>query len=220
VSADVAAGAALFAGNNCQGCHGGPKWTISQVFYTPGVAENAALLTKAWTQPAGFPAGLLPAATSTNRFMRFFGTTAASNDPTLTPNFDQMQCILRPVGTFGVADATVAADASFEVRANMSSKAQGSEVDGNGYNPPSLLGLATGAPYLHAGNAQTLESMLSDTFHAHHQSLSPNFLQAADSNAPLYRKQIIAYLLSIDTSTATVMIPSVGSSGGNFCVAP
>ena len=31
----VQAGKELFMAGNCQGCHGGAKWTTSRVFYTP-----------------------------------------------------------------------------------------------------------------------------------------------------------------------------------------
>ncbi|HEY6880620.1 MAG TPA: hypothetical protein VI299_21505, partial [Polyangiales bacterium] len=42
----VAAGAEVFAHDgSCQGCHGGDKWTVSKLFYKPGVAVNAALKT-------------------------------------------------------------------------------------------------------------------------------------------------------------------------------
>ncbi len=44
VTADVTAGAALFAGQgNCTGCHSGAKWTISSAkFYAPGDVPNDA----------------------------------------------------------------------------------------------------------------------------------------------------------------------------------
>src|SRR5439155_7333145 len=34
-AAKVASGKQLFSAGNCQGCHGGDKWTISRLFYTP-----------------------------------------------------------------------------------------------------------------------------------------------------------------------------------------
>ena len=42
---------------SCQGCHGGDKWTVSKLFYTPGVEVNAALKVTNFAVPAGFPAG-------------------------------------------------------------------------------------------------------------------------------------------------------------------
>ena len=203
----VTAGAALFSGANCQGCHGGENWTISKVFYDPTLATTNALKTAAWTPPAGFPASLLPASTPANQLMRFGGANAAA--------FDQLQCILRPVGTFGTGDAEVSVA---EVRVDMSTKAQGDEADGKGYNPPSLLGLATGAPFFHAGNARSLEGVFSSTFATHMKALSPNFLDDDASGAK--KAQLIQFLLSIDEDTATVAVPSAGATGGNFCAAP
>ena len=104
-----------------------------------------------------------------------------------------------------------------EKRINMTATAQGNETDGKGYNPPSLLGLATGAPYLHAGNARTLESLLSDTFKSHHQALAINFLDPSDTNAATERDELVAFLLSIDAATTTVALPALGPTGGDFC---
>jgi YVTN family beta-propeller protein len=208
-SSKVTAGAALFSQKNCQGCHGGDKWTLSKVFYAPGVVENGNLKSKSWTLAvtgAGFPSSLLPASTPTNQLMRFDQGNPAA--------LDQIQCVLRPVGTFGVAESDVGIA---EKRINMTATAQGNETDGKGYNPPSLLGLATGAPYMHAGNARTLESMLSDTFKQHHQAFAVNFLDPSDSQAGTERDQLVAFLLSIDNSTQSVAIPALGATGGDFC---
>jgi hypothetical protein len=140
----VAAGETLFKdamqGGVCQGCHGGPKWTISKMFYTPKGATNAALFMKAWSGAGlvgmGFPMALLPATTPPNQVMRFGN---AAND--------SLECILRPVGTFNVAAPGVGVA---ELRQDMITAAQGNAMDGKGYNPPSLLGLSVGAPFLHA----------------------------------------------------------------------
>ena len=207
-AAKVAAGKALFASDgSCQGCHGGDKWTISKRFHAPAVDTSAALLTTAWTPPASFPAALLPAATPANRFMRFQNGNAAA--------FDQFQCILRPVGTFDKADAVTGI---LEKRQDMTTAAQGNQTDGNGYNPPSLYGVALGAPYLHGGQAATLESLFSTTFATHYQALAPNFLADADPAARAQKvDQLVQYLLSIDEGTPSLGIPAAGAGGGNFC---
>ena len=36
-----------------------------------------------------------------------------------------------------------------------------------GFNPPALVGMGTGAPFFHGGNARTLEEVFSSTFNAH-----------------------------------------------------
>ncbi len=209
--AKVDEGKAIYLDANCAGCHGGSKWTISKVFYDASIDTNKKLLAKAWTPPQYFPASLLPAATATNRFMRFGGANPAA--------FDQIQCILRPVGTFKVAEKDVGIS---ELRVDMKTPGQGAEADGNGYNPPSLLGLVTGAPYFHAGNARTLEAVLSATFEKHHTALAANFLQEQDpAKKQAIVSKLVHYLLSIDEDTAPVAAPATaGGTGGDFCTAP
>jgi mono/diheme cytochrome c family protein len=210
----VAAGQALFSGDGaCQGCHGGAKWTISKVFYDPTPATSAALKSKAWPALNGFPTALLPATQPADQVMRFGGANPAA--------FDQLLCMMRPVGTFDVAEpgAGIA-----ELRVDMTTAAQGggdASGEGKGYNPPSLLGMVTGGPYYHGGNARTLEAAFSSTFATHHQSLAPNFLTDSDPAARAAKvDQLVAFLLSVDGDTTTVGIPALGAQGGDFCQAP
>lgn len=206
----VAEGRKLFTNEGaCQGCHGGDKWTISSMFYTPSTNQSAALAQLSWSPPAGFPSTLLPASTVGNRKMRFGGANPAA--------FDQIQCVLRPVGTFGTSDAYAGVA---ELRADMSTAGQGNEVDGKGFNPPSLLGLSTGAPYLHAGGATTLESLLSTGFGAHYAALAPNFLADTDPAARSKKvAQLVQFLLSLDEASDPVAVPAAGAQGGSFCAA-
>ena len=208
--AKIAAGKTLFVSDgSCNGCHGGDKWTISKRFYQPSVATTTALGTTAWAPPAGFPGALLPAADQ--RFMRF-----ANGNPAA---FDQIQCILRPVATFGKADALMGQ--VVERRQDMTSPAQGNQVNGNGYNPPSLVGIQVGAPYLHAGNAATLESLFSATFKEHYGTLAPNFLQESDPAERAAKvEQLVQFLLSIDADAPVTSIPAPGALGGDFCASP
>jgi hypothetical protein len=202
----VEQGKKVFEEGSCAGCHSGDKWTISTLFYQPSVATMTALSTKSWTAPAGFPAELLPA-TPANAFMRF---------PAANGGLDQIQCILRPVGTFAANDGRAGAS---ELRADMKTPGQGNETDGKGYNPPSLLGLSTGAPYLHAGGALTLESLLSTQFKAHHGALAKGFLDEYDHDRAKKIDWLVQYLLSIDEGTEALPIPVAGAKGGDFCTA-
>ena len=194
----------------CQGCHSGDKWTVSRLFYEPNTATNAQLFTTPFAIPAGFPSALLPATVPANQTLRFAGGNAAA--------FDQILCAVRPVGTFNVAEPDVGIA---ELRADMTTLAQGAgnpAGEGAGFNPPSLLGLSTGAPYLHAGNARTLEALLASTFETHHRSLAPNFLAETDP-AAVQRQvdQLVQFLLSIDEGTQAPAIPEPGAAGGELC---
>jgi DNA-binding beta-propeller fold protein YncE len=206
--AKIAAGKTLFINDgSCIGCHGGDKWTISTRFYQPELAATDALKAAAWTPPAGFPTTLLPGADQ--RFMRF-----ATGAP--LGNFDQMQCILRPVATFGKADKVMGQ--VVERRQDMVATAQGNDPNGNGFNPPSLFGMQTGAPYLHSGGASTLESLFSPTFTEHYGTLAPNFLKETDPTERAAKvEQLVQFILSIDSDAPTTTIPAAGAQGGNFC---
>jgi cytochrome c peroxidase len=140
--------------------------------------------------------------------------------------FEQLQCILRPVGTI-VANGAVptgvspAAVGVLELRQDMVTGAQGAGgVNANdfttGFNPPSLLGLQVGAPYFHAGNASTLEELLSSQFLGHHQSAIASVFTPSATDI----QQLVAYMLSLDGSTAPVTIPVAGNGGGDICAYP
>jgi mono/diheme cytochrome c family protein len=198
VASEVSAGRGLFTRHHCDGCHGGPRWTLSRRFYTPGEAAShrttGDLINRTFTIPMGFPAAVAPAP---GRFR------LAPFDP----GNDQLSCALRRVGTYAIGRGVAPADVEIlEVRANgfgtfgpMSVNAQGI----TGFNPPPLVGLAGSAPYLHAGQARTLEELFSDTFRAHHQAFSAGWVPTGSE-----LQALVAFLLSIDDSTATVPVPT------------
>ena len=78
------------------------------------------------------------------------------------------------------------------------------------------LGLQVGGPVFHAGNARTLEEVLNARFSGHHQSaIAPLFTM----NATAIR-QLVAFLMSIDESSAPIAIPALGATGGDLCHYP
>ncbi len=208
VAADVTAGQALFAANNCAACHGTSMWTVSRRFWTPDEAHNAAagtLRTTSYTAPALFPAAINPPSSMVGRtaFIRLVGGTGAT---------DQIQCILRAVGTFPAAGTSPILPAGttvalHEVRQDMTTTAQGA----TGFNPPSLLSSGTSAPYFHGGNARTLEEVFNTAFAGHHTALSANFLETdTASMRATHVQQLVAFLLSIDESTTAPTAPVLG----------
>jgi hypothetical protein len=222
-TAKVLAGEELFNKfGSCQGCHGGDKWTVSKAFYAPSIEVMAALKTTSFDVPAGFPAALLPAQDPQDRKL------------VLNAGGDSVQCVLRNVSTFDKAETGIGIA---ELRGtNMKDIAQGGGVglrpnaDGDndptndpkagiGYNVPSLLGVATGAPYMHAGNARTLEAMLASTFSEHHRALAPNFLIETDPKAVEEQvDELVSYLLSIDEDKTAQSLPRTpGAEGGALC---
>lgn len=217
--ADVDAGRTLFSGSaaaNCVGCHSGAKWTISKRFYAPGDIPNAATASMAATSLGnvswnsalnGFPTALFPinpANVATDARMRF-------GNP---PGAEQIQCILRPVGTFGTSSPAIAV---LELRQDMTTNAQGGAAPGNGFNPPSLLGMQVGAPYFHAGNARTLEELFDDNLFKNHHTSALAQVFTIDAAK---RAQLVAFLLAIDEDEPTTAIPAKGATGGDICFYP
>lgn len=195
---------------NCAGCHGGEKWTVSRRFYTPSAITNTALNTTPLSVSPDFPLALLPARVTANQTLRFAGGNAAA--------LDSILCVLRAVGTYDISEVGVGIA---EVRADMATPAQGDGTpagEGRGYNVPSLLGVSTGAPYLHAGGARTLEALFTNTFASHHQALAANFLTESDANARNDQvAALVQYLLSIDEQSAFPGLPGTGATGGSLC---
>ena len=217
----VKAGEELFTKyGSCTGCHGGDKWTVSKLFYQPSIETMTALKQTDFVVPAGFPTALVPA-----------------QDPldfklVLNAGGDSVQCVMRNVKTFKNAEAGVGIA---ELRNDMKTPAQGGgnvarpNADGDnnadndpkaniGYNVPSLLNVSAGAPYMHAGNARTLEAVFNPQFAAHHQALAPNFLLESDPYKVQNQiEQLVQYLLSIDEGQYTYELPKPGAQGGALC---
>ena len=169
--ADTTAGEAVF-GQFCASCHGGVKWTKSQIFHRDNpaaVAQNGAALDP----------GVMNTA---NEFKSF---TCKGANSTLTFNY------LEKVGTFDPNNP-------IEIRDNA---AAAIALGADGFNVPSLLSINYSAPYLHRGQAQTLE----EVFPLH--GLGPqgtDFPPATTIANTLTAKQqsdLLVFLKSIDGTT-------------------
>jgi DNA-binding beta-propeller fold protein YncE/mono/diheme cytochrome c family protein len=224
--AKIEAGKKIFDAARCAGCHAGPNFTLSRVFYTPGPENNGALpytappdlatalpslLGRLRTVTYDVPpelAALNPPGKSGNAPLRRWnpGTT----DPVkyaydaATATNDQINCVLRDVGTFPVQVpgtnlfAGIGKIPVLEVRQDMKTLAVGA----SGFNIPTLIGLSTGAPYFHAGNARTLEEVFDPVFEKHYRALSPGFpLSGSDMSREEQVDALVAYLLSLDDSS-------------------
>ncbi|MCC6645587.1 MAG: hypothetical protein IT374_08460 [Polyangiaceae bacterium] len=211
--AKVTEGRGLFQAGKCQGCHSGDQWTTSHLFYTPDPTNkvNNSLKTTSWgatVAKSGLPMAVWPAVDAPAQMMRYSGSNPGPND--------QLTCILRNVGTYGVGEAGPVP----ELKQDMTGAGQGNDADGRGFNPPSLLGAATGAPFFHAGNARTLEGALSASFAQHHGSLASGFLPESDGARAANVAALVQFLLSIDESAQPIAIPALGPEGGVFCSTP
>jgi hypothetical protein len=171
--AALARGRDVFAAN-CASCHGGAKWTKSQIFHRDNpaaVIQNGDTLDPGVTRLAPAPP---VAAAPANEFFSF----TCNN---LTINY------LEDVGTFDDTNP-------LEIRDNAAaSKAFGM----NGFNVPSMLSINYHAPYLHLGQAQTLE----EVFELHTLPASGNML-IKDVLTASQQEDLLVFLKSIDGTTA------------------
>jgi YVTN family beta-propeller protein len=184
---NVDGGRTVFA-TNCASCHGGAKWTKSEIFHRDNpaaVAQNGATLDSGVTRLAPAPP---VAGAPANEFSSF-----TCNNLTIQ--------YLEDVGTFDINNP-------LEIRDNA---AASTAFGVNGFNVPSLLSINYHAPYLHRGQAQTLE----DVFKLH--GLGPNgsgFPPATTIETELTTEQradLLVFLKAIDGTT-----PHFRSEGDEF----
>jgi len=206
--AAVTRGRTLFEANNCAACHGGQKWTASKLPYVPSPDKNGSIAQTDGGVPATntglrtltLDAGAGFAGRNTDQLKVDIERGVALPDGgTGNVGPERVTCVLRDVGTFDLNDP-------------IERKADGTAAQGGkGFNPPSLLGLAIGAPYFHHGKARTLEQVFTAAYATHHQAASTNFLSNGGTT-PTELAQIadlVAFLKSIDESTTPIPVPSI-----------
>jgi hypothetical protein len=216
----VERGRALFVEGGCAKCHGGAGWTVSRRAFTPSGTTNTQLAASPFDRPGFFPATWMYDNNGQPR-------TQLSAQPSLLADdtgpaepaaigIAQAACVTRNVGTFGLLDDTAGTDA-LELRPFQGAlvRAQGRA----GYNVPSLYGLALGAPYLHHGQAATLDELfLDDKWRFHTGAGNANFSLTLAQPGKL--EDLIAFLLSIDATTAEFEIPKDPGTGLSFDACP
>ncbi len=208
----VSRGRQLFANAGCSACHGGAQWTVSRVPYVPSLEKNGsavgddgfpAMATGLRTEPRNGATLWNP---QLNRDTLKVSAERVSIDGGLnTIGPERITCVLRDVGTFNRSDP-------LEVKAN------GQPAQGElGFNPPSLIGVATSAPYLHHGKAKTLTELFSPQFAAHHEAGVPGFLETADGGVDASQvAALVAFLESIDELTVPFPIPMGADVCGSY----
>jgi mono/diheme cytochrome c family protein len=180
-TAAVDRGGVVF-GQFCASCHGGVKWTKSEIFHR----DNPAAIGQAL---APSDPGVMATA---NEFRSF---TCAGPGGTSTINY------LEKVGTFNPDDP-------IEIRDNA---AAAIALGADGFNVPSLLSINYSAPYLHRGQAQTLEQVLPLHGLGPQGALFPPTTTIATTLTGAQQSDLLVFLKSIDGTT-----PPFRSEGDNF----
>jgi YVTN family beta-propeller protein len=223
-SADASAidrGKTLFADGGCANCHGGSGWTVSRRFYKPADQGNKDLSTTTLFTAPTFSGWVPTFAYDVDKALVRRAQISAQpsiaddttpGEPTAIA-VAQVACVLRNVGTFGIpgGDATsVTATSALEVRAAAAATTPATaRAEGRGgYNVPSLYSLALGAPYLHHGQAPTLEDLFTNPKWASHTNAGAANFSSSTLSDPGAVADLKAYLLSIDATTTEVSVPT------------
>ena len=212
----VSRGRQAFAEGNCAKCHGGSGWTVSRLYYTPASATNASLATSSFVAPSFFPTTWTYAPRTQLSAQPAIAQDATGPAEPAAVAVGEGACVLRNVGTFGIPSDAAQTDA-LELRPLNGSliRAEGR----GGYNVPALYGLALGAPYLHHGQAPTLEDLFQNPDWAFHTNAgNANFSVSLAQGTKL--DDLIAFLLTIDASTTEVGLPTDPTSGASFDACP
>jgi len=188
--AAVTRGREVFSDAGCDKCHAGPKWTISRTFHTPE-SFTGTLPMRVFSANRAFTTMMNPNTLRGLPANVVKDMTLIAGDDSMggSPALKRSACNIRDVGSFDAMGGAA------ETRDN-GTAAQGR----NGYNPPSLLNIAAGAPYYHGGAAPTLEDAFSMRFQQHLIAGAPNPPTATDLTA------LVTFLRSIDESTTTFPI--------------
>jgi mono/diheme cytochrome c family protein len=217
----VERGRELFVDGGCAKCHGGAGWTVSRRAFAPSEATNALLAQTQFVRPGFFPLtwmydnGAQPRTQLSAQPAIAVADDTGPAEPTAIA-IAQAACVTRNVGTFGLPDDTAGTDA-LELRPFQGSlvRAQGRA----GYNVPSLYGVALGAPYLHHGQAATLEALFTDErWRFHTGAGNANFSVALAEPGKL--DDLVAFLRSIDAATPEIAVPTDPGSGLSFDACP
>jgi len=197
----LANGRAVFEAN-CASCHGGTKWTKSEIAgyeNNPTFLDNplAANFFAAGREPAFDPnltvGGPQIISVDNNgivtRFLDNVGTLNLDNDVEI-----------RGAGAIGGGTISIVGDANFGVDVARQSTQGFAPLGGAGFNAPSLLGVAYHSPYLHDGSAVTLN----DVFAVHTLPDAGDATIAAQINDAAALADLQLFLNSIDDETPIV----------------
>jgi DNA-binding beta-propeller fold protein YncE/cytochrome c peroxidase len=194
-SASVSRGRDLFEQGNCAACHGGEGWTVSRLFYEPSETRNAELAAE-----------------------DFDGGKLIQAEQTLSQPIEpaQLRCVLRDVNTFGVFNNTAATDV-LELKPPNAQGVQGrSQGEFSGFNVPSLFGLAASAPYLHHGQADTLEALFTSEAYRDHLIAGNAVFNNGQPLSNGDAEDLANFLRSIDETTEPFDIPAGADKCAQF----
>ena len=212
----VTRGKQLFLDGGCAKCHGGPGWTVSSRPYEPVGGGAVTFGATTFARPEFLKAVMYDVARTSISAQPAIGADDTGPAEAAAQAPPQVACVLRNVGTFGVPDPNSANNSDLAATLALEVRIGGARAQGRaGYNVPSLYGLALGAPYLHHGQAATLDDLFSDPKWSFHTGAgNANF--GLTLLEPGKVADLTAFLLSIDATTAEIALPTDPGTGKSF----
>lgn len=198
--ADVKAGRNLFASAGCASCHGGNQWTSSvKDFASPPAPTEIFCETN--TGP-GTPPGCQKAAVIGNpvnaQYLDRFLTDINSFNLNVTGSGNAITG--QPaIGAVEKATRVVVGGVLQAAPQDALGKDYNNDGHGNGFSPPSLLGIYALPPYYHNGACQTLACVLADVNHRTVIGTLPDVL-----SDPKDQGKVVEFLQEINNNTKPI----------------
>ena len=183
---EIAAGRNLFVQQGCADCHSGGKWTISSKDFTSPPAPGDVFTERNPPQQIGNPVG----AQYLQRFLRDIGSFNLGGPDGANP-------LGANIGAEEKTSGSLNAQGVFQPGQDALGRDYNNDGNGNGYNVPSLLGIDALPPYYHNGACETLACVVANVRHR-----TANGTRADILTDPAAQAQVVAFLRSIDASTA------------------
>jgi YVTN family beta-propeller protein len=194
---DIVAGGILFKAAGCATCHGGDQWTSSIRDFTPppGLGDIFCEVNAGATAPPGCQKAPVTGnpvnAQYLDRFLRdinSFGLDVAGSENAI-PGQPLIGAVEK--ATRVVVNGVLQAEPQDALGKDFNQ-----DGHGNGFSPPSLLGIYAVPPYYHNGACETLACVLADVNHRtgnhqftdilvdpHRQALVVRFLESIDAKS-------------------------------------
>jgi hypothetical protein len=194
--ADVIQGRLVFQFAGCASCHGGDQWTSAIRDFSPPPNPNDIFCEQ--NTGASSPPGCLKAAVTGNPVPNQFLDRFLKNIKSFDLNVAESGNAIPGQPLIGAVEKATRAIVNGALQAQLPDalgKDFNQDGHGNGFSPPSLLGIYASPPYYHNGACETLACVVADP---NHRKAGNPTDPAAD---PFKQAQLVKFLESIDAFT-------------------
>ena len=210
-------GRTVFSTANCTACHSGAKWTTSRITYDPALVNPV----------PGTDTGIVNTADPGSVFLNGFNSMAGAGrvcEVPEPPGYNERVRIVRGVGSFVATNPIeLRSGAISPVNTVAPMLAVNAAFGGDGFNPPTLLGVFDSAPYFRHGAFATLEQLfgvgtpanLLAAAQAHWRAGTGGASNILDTDANAVT-DLIAFVKTIDADTEIVAAADLAPNDPTF----